>query len=1280
MIMKVLKIIIVMLVLIMSVGAVCAADSVNDVATSDDGQDTLQITQDESYAASESSFADLDKEIKSSGMVLDLTKDYTFNNETDDEIGINISRDNFVLNGEGHTLDGNLQSRIFVITGNNITISNINFINGNRSDKSGGAIYVSGSLTLNNVTFHNNYAQSGGAIFLNGNITINDALFSDNQAEEGGAVCIRGDTIINNAIFNSNIGITGGALYVVSETTISNSTFNKNRAKSGGAVSIHMDTNISNSNFSANQAEEYGGAILIKSETIINNSVFDKNKAPRGGAIQTEDITKISNTTFSNNRGEFAAGAIFIKDSDLKTNNSIFINNTAREFGGAIVNTAAHTSKKDKFINNHAGIGDVIYCESNTDFTLSTGTFISDEEVNWGLIHITSGGSGKISNTTFSNIKSNYSTAVYFENSTALIDKCTFINLTAKMTAGAIGFKNIGGMGVIIRDCRFSDVKSEKNGGAVFVDISGGNIGTQGTVLVFNSRFTNCTSEYGGAYMQLSGNLIMTNTTFNSNKAKSNGGASYLSFVTAILTDCKFDSNVVPSYEDYTTYGGGLYGDFITLTMSNCIFENNYAELGNAIYELDSNYTIKRTTFFNNSNAIYSDFDIYYDLENNTYNNDTISLNNKFYTTIITQSGVELESLNNTIDVTTLPSKFDLRDWGWVSSVKNQGRMGSCWTFGPTGALESALLKTTGIEADFSENNMQNTMLRYSKYGYMFFVESGTSVHASSYLLSWLGAFTKDYDSYDQLGKVSPILVSDECVHVQDIMFIPNNVSDVKSAILQFGSLDANIYAQSTFNEKSPYYYPKTYSQYCNETMKPTHSISIVGWDDNFSRDNFYMKPEGDGAWICKNSWGTDWGDNGYFYVSYYDKTLCIGNITDYNFMAMILENTEVYDKNYQHAITWEGEFYNKSNSYANKFVALGNDALEAVGTYFEREGINYTIEIIVNDEKVLTQEGVSPFFGFHTIKLNESIPLTAGDEFLVVINSSAVPYIENQYTRVHYDYNMTYVYENNQWVDFFNKGNIAFIKAYTKDLAIYTKDLVKIYKNDTMFEANVGVANQTVTFEINGRNYTRTSDANGTARISVNLNPGNYTIKTSYKEFSAENNITILPTLLADNLVKYFRNASQFYISLVDTAGNPVAGKNITMNINGVFYNRLTNKNGTAKLNINLEPGEYILTAIDPLTGLQMSYNITVLPVLSASDLEMKYKDGSTFNAMVLDGQGKPMANAAVKFNVNGVFYTRYTNSSGIAKLNINLMAGKYIITSEFDGMRISNTITIKD
>ena len=112
----------------------------------------------------------------------------------------------------------------------------------------------------------------------------------------------------------------------------------------------------------------------------------------------------------------------------------------------------------------------------------------------------------------------------------------------------------------------------------------------------------------------------------------------------------------------------------------------------------------------------------------------------------------------------------------------------------------------------------------------------------------------------------------------------------------------------------------------------------------------------------------------------------------------------------------------------------------------------------------------------------------------------------------------------------------------------------------------------------------------------------------------------------------------------------------------------------------MKIPPGEYILTAIDPLTGLQMSYNITVLSTLNATDLVMKYNDGSTFNASVLDGQGNPLAEVAVTFNVNGIFYIRHTDSNGISRLNINLPSGEYIITSEYDGLKIANTITIKD
>lgn len=154
--------------------------------------------------------------------------------------------------------------------------------------------------------------------------------------------------------------------------------------------------------------------------------------------------------------------------------------------------------------------------------------------------------------------------------------------------------------------------------------------------------------------------------------------------------------------------------------------------------------------------------------------------------------------------------------------------------------------------------------------------------------------------------------------------------------------------------------------------------------------------------------------------------------------------------------------------------------------------------------------------------------------------------------------------------------------------------------------------------------------------------------------------------------------NDSQFFIKLVDGQLNPVAGKAIRMNINGVFYDRTTNQDGIAKLNIRLNPGTYILTATDPNTGLMMSYIITVLPILTASDMKMTYLDGSQFKAKVVDGQGTPKDNVNVRFNINGVFYTRTTDASGVARLNINLIPGVYIITSEYETARVSNIITV--
>ena len=247
-------------------------------------------------------------------------------------------------------------------------------------------------------------------------------------------------------------------------------------------------------------------------------------------------------------------------------------------------------------------------------------------------------------------------------------------------------------------------------------------------------------------------------------------------------------------------------------------------------------------------------------------------------------------------------------------------------------------------------------------------------------------------------------------------------------------------------------------------------------------------------------------------------------------------------------------------------------------------------------------------------------------------------------------------------------------------------EDIEKIYRNDTQYYATFLdsngelLANANVTFNINGVYYTRKTNESGVARLNINLNAGEYiltAINTNGEMHS--NNITVLNSISGNDIVKYYKNDTQYYATFLNSDGSLLANTNVTFNINGVYYTRKTNESGVARLNINLPPNDYILTAINPATGEMYSNTIRVLNVLSASDMSMTYRDGSKFNVTLLDGQGNPYANQELTFNINGVFYTRTTNELGIASLNINLQAGNYIITSTYNGLSIANTIKIQ-
>ena len=250
--------------------------------------------------------------------------------------------------------------------------------------------------------------------------------------------------------------------------------------------------------------------------------------------------------------------------------------------------------------------------------------------------------------------------------------------------------------------------------------------------------------------------------------------------------------------------------------------------------------------------------------------------------------------------------------------------------------------------------------------------------------------------------------------------------------------------------------------------------------------------------------------------------------------------------------------------------------------------------------------------------------------------------------------------------------------------------DVVKYFKSAQNLTAKLvdafgnPIANATVYFTVNGKVYAKTTDENGTASMGIGLVPNEYKVNAvfngtkDYDKATANATVTVKNTVFGNDTTLYFCNGTKYVAKFLDSNGKALANTTVKFNINGVFYTRVTDENGTAGLGIRLDPKSYVITAYNPATGEERANNITVLPRLTAQDLSMKYLDGSTFNATLVDGQGKALAGVNITFNVNGVFYHKTTNADGVASLNIRLMAGEYIITSMYDNCWASNKITI--
>jgi len=961
-----------------------------------------------------------------------------------------------------------------------------------------------------------------------------------------------------------------------------------------------------------------------------------------------------------------------------------------------VTNSTLHFADGEYCLNDRVGIDNVTIIGQSSETIISSYGFafivngkITLNNVKLNNASILNYGDVEATNTVFANgegIKftsgNSFGGAIYTEyidenqDSRVTIRNCTFENNNA-LYGGAICMQT----GLLeVYDSSFISNHAYFYGGAISCEYCA-------NMMISKSRFIKnyCIDGAGGAIYALSSGLLnMDNVTINASSAEFGAGITILN--TAALL------NNINAWDNIAEYdGGAIYHMYQDFTLSNSNFINNTASNGGAIFIDNSTLSITGNSFINNTasykaGAIYSIFNVLTnDIELNAFENNEVFQTDEFnieiggreYLLFKLPEGIEIPEY--------LPSYYRLNETS-LTSVKDQKQGGNCWSFTALAVLESCIKRITGIEYDFSEENMKNIMSLYSDYGWTVDPnDGGYTPMAWAYLTSWLGPVIDADDEYSESSVLSPVL--DSLMHVQNMLFISrygyNDNDAIKKAILMYGAVATNMLYHDNFMNGTSYYF------YHEGDYKTDHAVTLVGWDDNYSKDNFLMTPEGDGAWIVKNSWGSDWGDEGYFYVSYYDTQMALGDNIAYTF---VLNDTYRFDRNYQYDIAGPtNPLYNGGSNFLckNIFNATGNGVLKVVSTYFYNK-TNWTVSVKVNDILKSIKTGTSEA-GYWTIILDDDIYLQKGDVFEVLFNITAegvvnVPVSFKKATNHFIDLkHVSYISDNGgrSWTDLMEKYEaVLSIKAFVISDDINTSTALEVTHDGynpvgitaTVLDENGNTVDGSVKFKLNDDEFTMNL-TNGRASFEYNFEKGinNITVTFEREGYITSSNTTSIEirkrnTELSLNLTRKVNNLS-INVTAKDNVNETII---IIINeqahtanlVNGQYGEELTGlDNGNYAIKVSLNS---TIWEAENATG-SIDINIKDTQII-AGDLTANDEATSIFKLTLRDEDGTPLPNRTIEYELV-TNSTVKTDDEGVAAIPFKLTNGNYIISLRFHG-----------